>query len=93
MRTGTDRAGRGAGIVVFFVGAGLLLVVFFLAYTELIASGALAAAPAAAPPPAANVALLVATKGLFLFVMGFAASAIANKGIGLYQAAVHAEDQ
>jgi hypothetical protein len=29
---------------------------------------------------------------LFLFVMGFVASAIANKGIGLYQAAVHADE-
>lgn len=93
MRMGTDRAGRGAGIAVFLLGALLLLAVFYLAYTELIASGVLASPPGASPTSPANLALLVATKGLFLFVMGFAASAIANKGIGLYQAAVHAEQE
>jgi hypothetical protein len=90
MRTGVDRAGRGAGIAVFLVGALLLLAVFYLAYVDLIATGALATAQAAAPPTA-NLALLVATKGLFLFIMGFAASAIANKGIGLFQAATRGE--
>jgi hypothetical protein len=47
------------------------------------ASGALAGSPGR---PAGEMALFVAAKGLFLFVLGFVASAIANKGISLYQA-------
>ena len=78
-----DRAGRAAGLVVFVLGVVLLLVVFYLAYLELIASGALAGASGR---PAGDVALFIAGKGLFLFVLGFVASAIANKGISLYQA-------
>ncbi|TMI90663.1 MAG: hypothetical protein E6H00_06425 [Bacillati bacterium ANGP1] len=94
MRMGTDRGGgvlAGAlGIAVFLIGALLLLAVFYFAYTELIASGALSSSSGASSP-SGGLALLVATKGLFLFIMGFAASAIANKGIGLYQVALHAE--
>jgi hypothetical protein len=78
-----DRTGRAGGIAVFVIGVLLLLVVFYLAYLELMASGALAGSPGR---PAWEVALFVAAKGLFLFVLGFVASAIANKGISLYQA-------
>ena len=77
-----DRAGRAAGLAVFVLGVFLLLVVFYLAYLELIASGAPAGAPGR---PAGDAALFIAEKGLFLFVLGFVASAIANKGISLYQ--------
>ena len=91
MRATADRMGRGAGIAVFVLGVFLLLAVFYLAYKELIASGALAPSPSAIS--AGNLALLVATKGLFLFLMGFVSSAIANKGIGLYEAALHAEPE
>jgi hypothetical protein len=78
-----DRTGRAGGIVVFVLGVLLLLVVFYLGYVELMASGALAGNPGR---PAGEMALFVAAKGLFLFVLGFVASAIANKGISLYQA-------
>lgn len=80
-----DRAGRAVGLVVFAVGVVLLCAVFYLAYIELIASGALTGN--AAGRSAGDVALAVGAKGLFLFLLGFVASAIANKGIGLYQAA------
>jgi hypothetical protein len=70
---------------VFVLGVVLLLVVFYLAYVELVASGELAGSIPGRS--AGEVALLVATKGLFLFLLGFVASAIANKGIALYQAA------
>jgi hypothetical protein len=80
-----DRTGRISGIAVFGLGVLLLLVVFYLAYLELIASGALAGS--AGGRSAGELALYVAAKGLFLFVLGFVASAIANKGIALYQAA------
>jgi hypothetical protein len=80
-----DGTGRISGIVVFGLGILLLLVVFYLAYLELVASGALAGT--AGGRSAGDTALFVAAKGLFLFVLGFVASAIANKGIALYQAA------
>ena len=87
MRTAVDGAGRRAGLAVFVLGVLLLVAVFYFAYLELVASGALTS-----PAASQGVLLLVATKGLFLFLMGFVASAISNKGIGLYQAAVHAEE-
>jgi hypothetical protein len=86
-RSGGDGAGRRTGLVVFLVGVLLLLAVFYLAYVELVASGRVAS-----PEVSQGAVLLLATKGVFLFVMGFVASAISNKGIGLYQAAVHAEE-
>jgi hypothetical protein len=86
-RTAVDMAGRRTGLAVFVVGVLLLLGVFYLAYVELVASGAVTS------PAVSQAALLVvATKALFLFLMGFVASAISNKGIGLYEAAVHAEE-
>jgi len=77
-----DRPGKWLGIVVFALGVGLLLLVFFFAYHELIASpdGGTVSALLAQPT-------LLAFKGALLLVMGFVASAIANKGIALYQAA------
>ena len=87
MRTAVDGAGRRAGLAVFVLGVLLLVAVFYFAYLELVASGAIVS-----PASSQSALLLVATKGLFLFLMGFVASAIANKGIGLYQAAVHADE-
>jgi hypothetical protein len=82
-----DTAGRRTGLVVFVAGVALLLAVFYLAYLELVASGRVSS-----PEVTQSAVLVLATKGLFLFLMGFVASAISNKGIGLYQAAVHAEE-
>lgn len=75
---------------VFILGVLLLLVVFVLAYTELVASGALAGTIPGRS--AGDIALVVATKGLLLFLLGFVASAVANKGIALYQAAASFRD-
>lgn len=82
-----DGAGRAAGMGVFVLGVLLLLLVFYLAYGELVASGALSRSMSGGA--AGNTALLVAVKGLFLFLLGFIASAIANKGIALYQASAY----
>jgi len=82
---GRDRAGRAAGMSVFVLGILLLLGVFYMGYVELVASGALAGALPGRST--GDVALLVAAKALFLFLLGFVASAVANKGIALYQAA------
>lgn len=86
-RTAGDAGGRRTGLTVFVVGVLLLLAVFYLAYLELVASGTVTS-----PAVSQSALLVVATKGLFLFLMGFVASAISNKGIGLYQSAMHAEE-
>ncbi len=77
-----DPPGKWLGIIVFAVGIGLLLSVFVFAYRDLVASGDPAGVSRLASDPAALI-----FKGVLLFVMGFVASAIANKGIALYQAA------
>jgi hypothetical protein len=79
-----DSAGRVLGLLVFIVGVLLLVAVFYLAYRELLPAGSLAGTASAQ-----NAVLVIVAKGIFLFITGFVASAIANKGIGLYQAAVH----
>lgn len=86
-RTAGDAAGRRTGLIVFVAGVVLLLAVFYLAYVEMVASGRVTS-----PQVSQSALLVLATKALFLFLMGFVASAISNKGIGLYQAAVHAEE-
>jgi len=84
VRAPVDGLVRSAGIVVFVLGVLALVTVFFAAYSELQNSGVLGS-----PPPAnLSTVLLVVAKGLFLLVMGYAGSAISNKGIGLYQAAI-----
>lgn len=83
MRT-VDGPGRALGLLVFVVGVVLLIAVFYLAYRELLPAASLATTGSAP-----NALLVVAAKGVFLFIIGFVASAIANKGINLYQAAVH----
>jgi hypothetical protein len=82
---GRDGAGRAFGMIVFVLGVLLLLAVFYLAYLELVASGALMGSVPGRST--GDAALAVASKGLFLFLLGFVASAVANKGIALYQAA------
>jgi hypothetical protein len=85
-----DRAGRATGLSVFALGAIGLLCVFYLAYKQLVVADMLTG-------PARGSwqtwLLSVATKGLFLFIMGFVASSVANKGIGLYQAASHLREE
>lgn len=90
-RIGRDGAGRAWGMGVFVLGVVMLLAVFYLAYLELVASGALAGTVPGRS--AGDLALLVAAKGLFLFLLGFVASAVANKGIAFYQAAGYGREE
>ncbi len=93
-RSTTDSPGRILGMVVFAVGVGLLLYVFYTVYTEL-ATGALSrlTAPASQPGPDFNLVLALLVRALFLFLLGYLASAIAGRGIGMYQAARIPEPQ
>ncbi len=87
-RSTSDTSGRVLGMVVFGVGILLLLFVFYIVYTELV-SGALSRLTAPNPQqgPDLNLALAILLRGLFLFLLGYLASAIAGRGIGMYHAA------
>ncbi len=77
-----DAAGKGLGLAVFGLGVVLLLAVFGLAYRDLVAAGdGLTVSRLLASP------VVLVVKGALLVIMGAVASAVANKGIALYQAA------
>jgi uncharacterized protein YjeT (DUF2065 family) len=83
-----DASGRILGLVVFTVGIVLLLFVFYLAYTALTGGmlGGLAAPATEQQGPNLNFALVLVLKAIFLFILGYVGSAIAGRGIGMYQA-------
>jgi len=70
------------GLVVFGLGVGLLLGVFGLAYRDLVAASDGMTLSRLLATPAVLVVI-----GALLVIMGAVASAIANKGVALYQAA------
>jgi len=78
----TDATGRGLGIGVFLLGVLLLITVFTIAYRDLVA-----AADGSIFQRIPNLPLTLTFKAVLLLVMGLVASAIANKGISLYEAA------
>ncbi|MCL6499467.1 MAG: hypothetical protein K6U07_05530 [Firmicutes bacterium] len=83
---GTDAPGRVLGLAVFVLGVVLLLFVFYVAYTELTGNSL---SQVARPPqggPDMGLALALVLKAIFLFLLGYLASGIAGRGIGLYQA-------
>lgn len=77
-----DGAGKGLGIAVFILGVGMLVAVFVLAYVDVmaLADGTLASR-------LFNLPAALIFKAALLLIMGIVGSAIANKGIALYQAA------
>lgn len=77
-----EAAGKWLGLIVFFIGVAMLIAVFVLAYRDLIA-----ATQASALSRLLNLPATLLYKGALLFIMGVVSSAIANKGIALYQAA------
>lgn len=77
-----DTTGRGLGIGVFLLGVFLLIAVFVMAYLDLIA-----AADGSIFQKMLNLPVTLTFKSALLLVMGLSASAIANKGISLYEAA------
>lgn len=77
-----ETAGKSLGIVVFLLGVAMLISVFIIAYRDLLAT-----AEASVLSRLFNLPVALVYKGVLLFVMGVVASAIANKGIALYQAA------
>jgi hypothetical protein len=96
VRTSDDPAARWLGLAVFLIGIALLAFVFSLLYKDLIASGLLAQVGRGAATPSPNVSgapdaftVIVQTvgKAILLFLMVYAGSTIAGRGIGMYAAA------
>lgn len=82
-----DTVGRALGIVVFLVGIGMLIAVFFIAYRDFVGVG-----DGSLLQRMVNLPVTLMFKAGLILVMGLAASAIANKGIALYAAARHREE-
>lgn len=76
-----DMPGKALGIGVFVLGVAMLITVFVLAYLDLVA---VANGPSLSRLFSLPVALVF--KAALLLIMGIVGSAIANKGIALYQA-------
>lgn len=87
-----DRTGRTIGLVVFLLGVALLVVVFAVTYSELAGGSIAQLVQSGAGETNFNAVFAALLKGLFLVVMGYLASAIASRGIGLYQASRAVEE-
>ncbi|MBI3946903.1 MAG: hypothetical protein HY321_13350 [Armatimonadetes bacterium] len=95
-RTCSDTPGVAIGLSVFFVGIGLLVLVFLLAFrmfgdpgvlTALASQGpAAAGGQGAAPSPMTGALVKMGQQVVVLFVMLLAGSLVASKGIHLYAA-------
>jgi hypothetical protein len=82
----TDAAGRWLGLAVFLLGIVILVIVFSMAYRDLLASGAFGVLSGS---PARNGGAewwRLAVKGVYLIIMMAVGALIANRGIGLYAA-------
>ncbi|MDR7523112.1 MAG: hypothetical protein QN168_11670 [Armatimonadota bacterium] len=87
-RSDDDPAARWMGLAVFLLGIACLVVVFVLMYADLAGSGLLGQLASPATPRDATAAWwTLAAKAVFFFLMIYAGSAIAARGIGLYAAA------
>jgi hypothetical protein len=82
-----DPRGRLLGLTVFVLGVVLLLFVFYAAYAELTGSAMGQLSRPASGGPDMGLVLSLVLKAIFLFLLGYLASAVASRGIGLYQAA------
>lgn len=82
-----DRGGRAVGMLVFVVGIGILLSVFGMAYKMFISPSSAFIATGGVTANATTLGTAVVwilVKIALLFVMTFAASSIASRGIHLY---------
>ncbi|MGQ0551033.1 MAG: hypothetical protein ACT4PY_15345 [Armatimonadota bacterium] len=82
-----DGSGKWLGIVVFLVGIVFLIVVFVLAYRDLIGAGVLGQLSGDRRVVEANAALItLGIKFAMFIVMAYVGSAVAGRGIGMYAA-------
>src|SRR5579883_3423705 len=96
MRAGSDLFGRVTGILIFLIGVGMLLFVFYIAYGLFNAppQSALGLKVTGNPKTDPSAAAIGSQFGwllfriAYLFIMSIAGSLIANKGIHIYFSAM-----
>lgn len=86
-RDSTDSPGKTLGLVVFILGVGLLLFVFYRGYVEFTQVGQLPQALSGNTRDETTLVLVTLARWALLFILAYVASAVAGRGIGLYQAA------
>lgn len=84
---GADPMGMWIGLAVFVLGIAMLLFLFYRGFTEFIQTGAVSNAPNAPDRFAPMLVLSIVGKWVLLFILAYIGSAIAGRGITLYQAA------
>jgi len=89
----SHRPGRLLGALIFALGVGLLVVVFVLAAIAFIEVPARIAGPSGAQHGIGSVLAGAATSAVFLFVMAYAGSLVASKGLELYAMSRGAESK
>ncbi|MGH2453745.1 MAG: hypothetical protein ACRDF5_08275 [bacterium] len=84
--SGSDPAGKWLGLAVFVLGIGLLVFVFVQGFEEFVRVDALTR-PGGGDNIFETTFLIALGKWLLLFLLAYVASAMAGRGIALYQAA------
>ncbi len=90
---GAEPAGKWLGLAVFVLGIGLLVFVFVQGFDEFVRIDTLTRAGGGSTQPGGNTSIFETTflvalgKWLVLFLLAYVASAMAGRGIALYQAA------
>jgi hypothetical protein len=83
---GADPAGKWLGLAVFVLGIGLLVFVFVRGFDEFVRIDTLTR-PGAGNSIFESAFLIALGKWLLLFLLAYVASAMAGRGIALYQSA------
>lgn len=87
-RPADEPTGKWLGLGVFVLGIVFLVVVFFLAFRDLMAAGVLGQLSSPSPSLEATSAIVaLGVKFVLFVVLGYVGSAVAGRGIGLYAAA------
>ena len=87
-RPADESTGKWLGLGVFVLGIVFLIVVFFLAFRDLMAAGVLGQLSSPSPSLEATSAIVsLGVKFVLFVVLGYVGSAVAGRGIGLYAAA------
>ena len=86
VRPADDPTGKWLGLAVFLLGIVFLVVVFFLAFRDLMAAGVLGQLGGPPSLEATSAILALGVKFVLFVVLAYVGSAVAGRGIGLYAA-------
>jgi hypothetical protein len=86
-RSAGDATGRWLGLVVFVLGVVVLVLVFVMAYRDVLGTGVLGQLTDAQAARTVPDWWTLAVRGVMFVIMMISGALIANRGIGLYAAA------